>query len=160
MEKKYIAGVYSVIIYGYNAPYGGNPIPPIGVSPTITSNFNLKEIDTDTVLSIPFTVNDKPGTELTAILTRDSIKEELPVVLGENIWEVGTLEMGYHVFKIRVKNNEELYSNELTFILNVIKRLLYMLNGGSFTDTQVGRTFDGGSFSDTSIGRKIDGGTF
>lgn len=96
----------------------GNPPPP-NTAPSVSSSFTTNEVDDSTSVSIPYTVNDVEGGNLTATFTIDNAPTTETIQAGSHTWNVGTLSAGAHVLKIKVADSGGLVSSELTFNINV-----------------------------------------
>lgn len=96
---------------------GGTPTPPINTAPNITSSFNTTTALTTTNISIPYSVTDAQGGNLTATYTKNGSITTATVQTGSNTWNVGTLTAGSNTLKIKVTDSGGLVSNELTFAI-------------------------------------------
>lgn len=104
----------SVIIGDGGTP---TPPPPTNTAPSVSSSFNTTSVLTTTSISIPYSVTDAQGGNLTATYTKNGTTTTATVQTGANIWNVGTLTVGSNTLKIKVTDSGGLVSNELTFTI-------------------------------------------
>lgn len=92
---------------------------PTNTAPSVSSTFNLTSANDSTSISIPYSISDAQGGNMTVTLTKDGVSSTQTVQTGANTWSVGTLAVGAHTLKIKVTDSGGLSSNELTFNLTV-----------------------------------------